>query len=74
MFYHMTLSLLASAAVGLALHKLQMGVGMLILTWGISFLTFGQPGFAPGYFRITAGVLLMAVLFYVMQRFVLHAA
>jgi len=73
MFYQLMLALLASVAVGLALHKVQLGLGMLIISWGISFLTFGQPGYAPGYRRMTAGVLAMGILYYVLHRYVLRA-
>ena len=68
MFYQMMLTLLVGAAVALSLHKPEVLISMLVCSWTVSILTFGQ----PGYVRITGSILYLGIGFYVMYRF--HAA
>ena len=70
MFYQFMLTMPVSAVVAFFLHKPEILFGMLACSWMVSILTFGQ----PGYVRITRGVLLMGIVYYVLYRFVFHAA
>jgi hypothetical protein len=66
LFYHLYLTLLVAAVVAWALHKPSVLFMMLLLSWGVSILTFR----VTGYVAITRGVLTMGVLAYVVYRFV----
>jgi len=70
MYYQMLLTMLVAAAVAFVLHKPEVLISMLVCSWTVSILTFGQ----PGYVRITGSILFLGIGFYVMYRFVFHAA
>lgn len=66
LFYHLYLTLLVAGIVAWALHKPSVLFVMLLMSWGVSIMTFR----VTGYLAITRGVLGMGVLAYVLYRFV----
>ena len=70
MFYQLMLTMFVAGAVSFFLHKPELLFMMLVCSWAVSIFTFRLPGYA----RITRGVLAMGIFYYLMYRFVFHAA
>ena len=67
LFYHFFLTMFVAFAVAWSLHKPRLVFMMMTTSWMVSIFYLGRVGFR----RITAGVLTMGVLMYLLARFFL---